>query len=139
MKKINFVAVLMAFAFVLFAMDSAIAQKPSKEKSKGYAYIYQFEEGRTLNSNDIKFLNSITNNTGDKEAVINNKTFKAGQHLNNLEAAQINKAKSNFRKAHKLEKAPDDKQTGKGATQDLCWWYVYCNGMGTCFYVWYCD
>ncbi len=139
MKKINFIAVLMAFAFVLVAMDSAVAQKQSKDKPKGYAYITQFEEGRILNANDIKFLNSITNNTGDKEAVINNKTFKSGQKLGNLEAAQINKAKSNFRKTHKLEKAPDDKQTGKGVTQDLCWWYVYCNDMGTCFYVWYCD
>jgi hypothetical protein len=135
MKKINFLSVLMALTFIMASFTVATAQNAAKSKP----YIAAFDDGRVLNANDIKFLNSISNGKGDKQATVSGKTYKAGQKLNAAEAASLNKAKSDYRKAHKMEKATDAKPIDKSRGQENCYWYLYCDGYGNCYYIWYCD
>ncbi len=135
MKKINLLAILVAATLTMTSFGTAMAKGSGKAK----AYVAAFDDGRVLNANDIKFLNSITNGKGDKEATVNGKKFKSGQKLNANEAAILNKAKSDYRKTHKLEKATDAKPIDKSRGQENCYWYLYCDGYGNCYYIWYCD
>jgi hypothetical protein len=142
MKKINVLAILMAFTFMLASFGPANAQdakKAPKPKTASKAYVAAFDDGRVLTATDIKFLNSISNGKGDKSATVNGKTYKAGQKLDATGAAALNKAKSDYRKAHPMQKATDAKPVDKSRGQENCYWYLYCDGSGTCWYIWYCD
>ncbi len=134
MKKAN---LLMALAVLLFSSVSySAAAQGSGAKAK---YIEAFDEGRALNSTDIKFLNLISDGNGDRDAIVNGKKYSVGQRLAVEEASALNYAKSKFRKGHPMEKASDAKPINKTVTHENCFWYSYCGGNGNCYYVWYCD
>ena len=134
MKRINLLS------FTVIALTLTINTSFAQTSAKGNVYIEPFDDGRVLNSNDIRFLNSISDRTGDREAIINGKKYSLGQHLTSNEAAVINFAKSRYRKNHPMEKATDarfiDKTRG---TLETCDWYTYCTGSNVCYNVWYCD
>jgi hypothetical protein len=136
MKRINFFIVLLAVVFTM-TVNSVSAQSP-----KGKAYIAAFEEGRVLNANDISFLNSISSGTGSREAILNGKKYTVGQRLTFSEANSLNLYKSKYKKNNPtaMAKADDAKPIDKSrGTQETCYWYLYCDGNGTCWYIWYCD
>lgn len=136
MKKINLLTVLIAIAMFMATFDTASAQTKGKSKE----YIANFEDGRTLTKADISFLNSISGGkAGSKEATVSGSKFTEGQKISAADATKINKAKAEFRKSHKLAKATDAKPVEKSRGNENCYWYLYCDGYGDCYYVWYCD
>ena len=139
--KINFHSFLMTVIFVTASVCTTSAQKTA-HTSGNTAYISEFEEGRVLNANDIRFLNSITNGTdGTRMAMINGKKFTPGQKITNVEAAMINWTKSNFRRHHKtdIEMADNAKTINRSPANAGCYWYHYCDNSNYCYYVWYCN
>lgn len=137
MKKINVLAAMLIAALLMRPLNRALAQ--THAKSKGKLYVEAFDDGRVLTGTDIRFLNSITGNGNDsREAVILDKKFKAGQKITVTDAAMINKAKSDYRKNHKMEKAADGRAIDQNTYQS-CFWYKYNDDRGAQYYVWYAD
>jgi len=137
MKKIKFAVLALTLTLTAASFNPANAEDKGKKE-----YIENFTAGRKLNSADIKFLNSISTNSGKgdaKSAMVNGVGFKEGQTINQSDADVINKAKDQFRKGHKLAKATDAKKIDKTRGNENCYWYLYCDGYGNCYYIWYCD
>jgi len=138
MKKTSFLTILIAITMFMVSAQTVNAQDAAKSRGKK-EYIEKFDAGRKLSAADIKFLNSISGGKETKGAMVNGTGFKEGQTINADEAATINKAKAEFKKSHKLAKATDAKPIDKTRGNETCYWYLYCDGYGNCYYIWYCD
>ena len=115
----------------MFAMTVTFAQTDAKKNATSVA---KFEADKTLSEADVAFLAVISSGPdkarGSKatEVTVGKTKYKAGQKLSKADADALNDKATKYGKA---QKDPDAKVRGS-----VCY-YLYCNGYGTCYYVYY--
>ena len=115
----------------MFAITVTFAQADAKKKATSVA---KFEADKTLSATDVAFL-AVVANGPDKargaaatEVTIDKTKYKVGQKLSKADADALNEKATKYGKG---VKEPDAKVRGS-----VCY-YLYCNGYGTCYYVYY--
>ncbi len=123
--------VLITLVIAIFAMTVTFAQADAKKNATKVA---KFEADKTLSKADVAFL-AVISNGPDKargaaatEVMVGKSKYKVGQKLTKADADALNAKASSYGKA---QKDPDAKVRGS-----VCY-YLYCDGYGNCYYVYY--
>jgi hypothetical protein len=122
--------VIITFVFALMVSTFSFAATAKSDTTK----VSKFEAGKALTQTDVAFLNVIANGpeksrgAASTNVTVDNVKYAVGQKLSKADADKLNTKASAVAKASK----PADAKV-RGA---VCY-YLYCNGYGQCYYVYY--